>query len=147
MSYDRIPKSSVLHELEQASITQWESEWQSTLKGEVTKSFFPAVKERKKLNISLMSNVTMLLTGHRKLRSYFHRFKILDNPTCPCGADQQNADHIIYECNKFAAERTALVNSIRSKAGKWPATESDLLQKYKTDFIHFLYLIDLDTVQ
>ena len=40
MSYDRLPKSSVRHELEQASITQWEAEWQSTLKGEVTKSFF-----------------------------------------------------------------------------------------------------------
>jgi len=132
---------------EQASITQWESEWQSTLKGEVTKSFFPTVREGTKRNISLTSNVTTLLTGHGKLRSYFYRFKILDNPICPCDADLQNADHIIYECNKFAAERNALVNSIRSKAEKWPATKSDLLQKYKTDFIRFLNLIDLDTVQ
>jgi len=113
----------VLHELEQASITQGVSEWQSNLKGEITKSLFPAVKERMKLNISLTSNVTTLLTGHGKLRSYFHRFKILYNPTCHCGADQQNADHIIYECNKFAAERNALVNSIWSKTRKWPATK------------------------
>jgi len=105
------------------------------------------MKERKKLNISLTSNVTTLLTGHSKLRAYFHRFKILDNPTCPCGADQQNADHIIYKCNKFAAERTSLINSIWNKAGKWPATKSDLLQKYKTDFMRFLNIVDLDTVQ
>jgi hypothetical protein len=102
----------VLRELEEVSVTQWEREWQSTPKGEVTKSFFPTVKGIMKVNIPLTSNVT---TGHGKLRSYFHRFKILDSPTCPCGADQQNVDHIIYECIKFAAERTSLVNSIQNK--------------------------------
>ena len=145
--YDRIPKSNVLRELEEVSVTQWEREWQSTPKGEVTKSFFPTVKDRMKVNLPLTPNVTTLLTGHGKLKSYFHRFKILDNPTCTCGADQQNVDHIIYDCIKFAAERTSLVNSIQNKGGKWPATKSDLLQKYKTDFIRFTNLIDLDTVQ
>jgi hypothetical protein len=100
-----------------------------------------------KVNLPLTSSVTTLLTGHGKMRSYFHRFKILDNPTCPCGAEQQNVDHIIYGCTKFAAERTSLVNSIQNKGGKWPTTISDLLQKYKTYFIRFTNLIDLDTVQ
>jgi hypothetical protein len=99
-----------------------------------------------KVNLPLTSSVTTLLTGHGKMR-YSHRFKILDNPTCPCGADQQNVDHIIYECIKFEAERTSLVNSIQNKGGKWSTTKSDLLQKYKTDFIRFTNLIDLDTVQ
>jgi hypothetical protein len=137
----------VLREFEEVSVTQWEREWQSTPKGEVTKSFFPTVKERMKVNLPLTSKVTTLLTGHGKLKSYFHRFKILDSPTCPCGTDQQNVDHIIYEYIKFAAERTSLVNSIHNKGGKWPTNKSDLLQKYKTDFILFTNLIDVDTVQ
>jgi ribonuclease HI len=145
--YDRILKSNVLRELEEISVTLWEREWRLTPKGEVTKSFFPTVKERLKVNVSLTSNVTTLLTGHGKLRSYFHRFKVLDNPTCPCGTGQQNVDHIIYECLKFATERTLLVNSILNKGGKWPTTKCDLIQKYKIDFIHFTNQIDLDTIQ
>ena len=100
-----------------------------------------------KVNIPLTSNVTTLLTGHGKLRSYFHRFKILDSPTCSCGADQQNVDHIIYERIKFRAERALLVYSILNKGGKWSTIKNDLLQKYETDFIRFTNLIDFDTVQ
>jgi hypothetical protein len=134
--YDRTLKSNVLRELEEISDTQWEREWRLTPKGEVTKSFFPTVKERLKVNVSLTSNVTTLLTGHGKLRSYFHRFKVLGKPTCPCGAGQQNVDHIIFECLKFATERTLLVNRILNKGGKWPTTKSDLIQKYR---LHTFY--------
>jgi len=58
--YDRMPKSNVLRAREEVSVTQWEREWQSTPKGEVTKSFFPTVKERMKVYIPLTSIVTTL---------------------------------------------------------------------------------------
>jgi ribonuclease HI len=116
--YDRIPKSNVLLEIEEVSVTQWEREWQSTPKGEITKSFLSTVKERMKETLHLTSNVTKLIRGHGKLRSYFQRFKILDNPTCPCCADQQTVDHIVYECIIFEEERSSLVNSIQNKVGK-----------------------------
>jgi hypothetical protein len=38
-----------------------------------------------------------VLNRPRQVEIFIHRFKILENPTCPCGADQQNVDHIIYE--------------------------------------------------
>ena len=32
-------------------------------------------------------------TGHGKLRSYFHRFKIIEDPTCLCKMSPQTTDH------------------------------------------------------
>ena len=46
--YKRIPKSEVLSELNEVSVTKWQSEWDLTTKGAITKSFFPIIAERLK---------------------------------------------------------------------------------------------------
>jgi len=42
-------------------------------------------------------------------------FKIINEPTCPCGTKESTTDHIIYECGKLKIQReklkkTALIN-------------------------------------
>jgi len=39
--YKRIPKSEVLNELNKFSVTKWQTEWDITTKGAITKSFSP----------------------------------------------------------------------------------------------------------
>jgi hypothetical protein len=48
--------------------------------------------------LQMCINVSMFVTGHGKLRSYFHRFKIIDDPTFLCKSSLQTADHLLSDC-------------------------------------------------
>jgi len=59
------------------------------------------------MKINLTQNLTAILTGHGKTKTYLHRFKIIKEPTCPCGTAEQTTDPIIYELEKLRRERKA----------------------------------------
>ena len=42
--YERIPKSVMINKFREVSLMEWQSEWEQTLNGVVTKLFFPSVK-------------------------------------------------------------------------------------------------------
>jgi hypothetical protein len=67
-------------------------------KGSTTKEYFPNVEERLKMKINLTQNFTAIVTGYGKIKTYLHRFKIIENPTCTCGKAAQTTDHLIFEC-------------------------------------------------
>jgi hypothetical protein len=50
-----------------------------------------------------------IVTGHGKNKSYVYRFKLADNPTCPCNEGQQTPEHLIYECKHLEARRSSLI--------------------------------------
>jgi hypothetical protein len=50
-------------------------------KGELTKTFFPAAKDRISKTQEMCINLPTIVTGLGKLRSYFHRFEIIDDQT------------------------------------------------------------------
>ena len=52
--YTRIPKSTARRELRDYSATKWQSEWDITTKGAITKTFFfPKLTDRLKLKINV----------------------------------------------------------------------------------------------
>jgi hypothetical protein len=55
ITYNKYPKSAVIGELKEIGLQKWQSEWDSSNKGALTKSFFPKVKDRlaKRLQMSL----------------------------------------------------------------------------------------------
>jgi ribonuclease HI len=55
--YDRIPKSNVLSELEEVSVTRVGKRMAVDTEGEVTRLFFPTEKERMKINVPLNSKL------------------------------------------------------------------------------------------
>jgi hypothetical protein len=63
--------------------------------------FFPKIKDRLKMKITLTPNFTAMVTAHGKKRSYLHRLKIIDCPACPCDNGIQTVEHLIYECGKL----------------------------------------------
>ena len=77
---------------------KWQREWDKTTKGAITKEYFPVVTERLKMKISISQNSTTMVTGHGKIRSYLHRFKISETPICPCGTTDQPIDHLLFQC-------------------------------------------------
>ena len=46
LSYHKYPKSAVTNELKCLGIQKWQSEWDNTNNGAVTKTFFPADKRQ-----------------------------------------------------------------------------------------------------
>jgi hypothetical protein len=113
--YKRIPKSVILRELKEESVKKLQNNWTLTTKGRITKEYFPNVEERLKLKIHLTQNLTPI-TGHGKTRAYLHRFDIIQEPKCPCGAAEQTTDHLIYECKVITTEREKLKNDIQKSS-------------------------------
>jgi hypothetical protein len=91
--YNKVPKSVVESELVGKSVEKWQRDWDQTSKGQTTKEYFPIVTDRLNIKINITSNFTTMVTGHGNIRSYLHRFKILDTPTCSCGTNDQTVDH------------------------------------------------------
>jgi hypothetical protein len=55
----------------------------------MTREYFPEVADRLKMNININQNFTTMVKGHGDIRSYLHRFKIIETPVCPCSTTDQ----------------------------------------------------------
>ena len=102
--FDRIPKSTLCSELEEAT-QKWQEELEQCKKTAVTKQFFPTVRDRFNLSINVNTNFRAMVTGHGKTTAYLHRFKITDSATCPCNKEDQTPDHILYKCTLHKTHR------------------------------------------
>jgi len=49
------------------NIRKWQSQWEETTKGVITKEFFPSIERRLAVNLYLSPNVTTIMTGHRNI--------------------------------------------------------------------------------
>ena len=76
--YNKILESEVEHQERETSIEKWQHLLDNTTKGTVTKEFFPKIKDRLNINITLTPNFAVMVTAHGKMRSYLHRFKIIE---------------------------------------------------------------------
>jgi hypothetical protein len=61
---------------------------------------------------------------------------------CPCNEGQQTADHIIFECNIFEAQRGFMIKKIVDRGGPWPPAKDELTTKYLQAFSNFVKSID-----
>ena len=129
--YTKKPRSAILRQLRTASIEEWQDEWQKTAKGSETKNYFPTVKYRLQQKTHLTTNITTLLTGHGRLKAYYHRFHLIDNPICTCKEGDQNVDHIIFNCRMLKKEKNQLQINIAQKGGHWPPNKTDLVGKFR----------------
>ena len=56
--YNRVPKIVVKRELEDKSVDKWQTDWNQSTKGKITKDYFPIVAERLKVKITPTHNFT-----------------------------------------------------------------------------------------
>jgi hypothetical protein len=61
----------VTRELREDSLTKWQSEWDKTTKGQITRDFFPVTRDRLKMKIKITPIFTTMITGHGNLKSYY----------------------------------------------------------------------------
>jgi len=89
-------------------------------------------------------NLSMIVTVHGKLRSYLHSFKIIDDPTCPCQMGSKSTEHLIRECTILNKQRETLKNGITKAGGRWPPSNSELVNKYTKLFQKFVNSINFE---
>jgi hypothetical protein len=123
----------VKRELGDQSVTKWQGEWDHTTKGPITKTFFPKILDRLKLKINVNSNFTTIITGHGNIKTYLHKYKIIDNSMCSCGGGEQTIDHIILDCELVEQERHRLKAEVL-RTENWPVTKEILINKYSKYF-------------
>jgi len=70
VTYSGIPKCAIKKETREDSAKKWQSQWEETKKGAITKEFFPNVERRLAVNSHLNPNVTTIMSGHGNIRSY-----------------------------------------------------------------------------
>jgi hypothetical protein len=69
IAYIKIPKSAVISEFKGKGVQVWQREWDTSTKGELTKTFFPTVKDRLSKRLQMCITLSTIVTGHGKLRS------------------------------------------------------------------------------
>ena len=83
-----------------------------------------------------------MVTGHGNIRSYLHRFKILETPTSSCGTKDQ-IDHLLYECELLNKERDSLISTVL-QTDVWPISKKTLIRKHFKIFVKFTNEISFD---
>jgi len=93
------------------------------------------------MKLQLTQNFTAIVGGHGKTRDYLHRFKIIEQPTCPCGKGDQTTDHIIYTCERQTKERDRLKKRAIG-TNKWPINKR--IRRHYNEFTNFINDIQFD---
>jgi ribonuclease HI len=134
--YNKVPKNIIKRDLEETSVEHWQKEWDTTQKGRTTKEYFPKVAERLNIKMHTTQHFTTMVTGHGNIKSYLHRFKIIDAPNCPCGNDNQTTDHLLLECALLQEDRERLIAAVAT-TDNWPINKDKLIRKHLKAFAKF----------
>ncbi|KAL0818007.1 hypothetical protein ABMA28_008549 [Loxostege sticticalis] len=105
---NEFPISYAKHTIRQRTQTKWQEEYASDTQNSEISKWFPTIKEigefRKSVAISF--ELTQIVTGHGYHKSYLHRFKITDDPLCPCDdISNQDITHLLRHCPIFGSAR------------------------------------------
>jgi hypothetical protein len=145
--YNRLPITTVATELKKEGLTKWQRQWESTDKGVLCRLFFPTVEQRLKLKMPKTLEFTAIVSGPGKTKSYFHRFKLVENLICPCSRGTQSSEHLIYDCKILEIQRKTMQHQIQTSGGTWPTNNRDLVAKYSHAFTRFIKSVDFCKLQ
>jgi hypothetical protein len=105
--YSKVPRNIIKSEIQKTNIEMWQREWDTSIKGQETKNFFPNIIDRLKRKIPVTPNFTTMVTGHGKLKSYFYRLHIIEDPGCTCNQGDQTVEHLLMHCTKLISNVTS----------------------------------------
>jgi len=127
--YIKIPNSVVMSVQKVQSVKWWQREWTETKKRAITKTFFPKIEDRIKSRLNATPKFTAIITRHGNIKAYLHKYKIIDDPSCPCRKGPQTVQHIIFDCPLLEKEKEKL-NAVVTRTKKWTVSCNKLGVKY-----------------
>lgn len=107
----------------------WQSTWEQSPKGRITKMFFNSVENRMKSDwINLTFSNMQLLTGHGQINDYQKLIFNTSSGHCLCNA-QDSVEHILFECPDLAQYRIDLIQITGNQGLQWPPNFEDLVNQ------------------
>jgi hypothetical protein len=140
--YDRIPISTIATRIKEEGLNKWQTMGKGRERSRMQTFFSPTVEQRLKIRIPITPEFTAMVSGHGKTKTYLHRFKLTDNPMCPCNEEEQSVEHLIHACRILEPQRSFLIQHITTRGGIWPPTNNELVAKYLNAFSRFVKPID-----
>ena len=68
----------------------------------------------------LWCNLNRLRSGHGRCNVMLHKWKIVNDPSCPCGNQQQTMNHLLKDCPIFKYNGDMNdIKELNSQAVKW----------------------------
>ncbi|XP_063628219.1 uncharacterized protein LOC134799713 [Cydia splendana] len=107
-AYDKFPISYAKKTIRALTIEKWQNRYETAEQGAGTRLFFDSVRTSNKVMGKIVSSniIAQMLTGHGGFKQYLHRFKLANDPFCPCdGSSEETVTHILIECTRFENER------------------------------------------
>ena len=123
-----------LPRVKEEGLKKWQAQWEKAVNGAICRSFFPKVEQRLKLRIPITLEFNAIVSGHRKKKAYLNRFKLTDNPMCPCIEGEQSVENLIYVCSILEPNRSDMIKHITTRGRIWPPTNNELVNKYLNAF-------------
>ena len=133
-TYSHFPLSFVKKMAKSHSITKSAELYTNNTKGQITKAWCPNAESIKQLlkHTHHSFALTQVLTGHGYHKSYLYKYKITNDPNCPCdNIEEQTIPHLLTECPRFNSSRTSHEN-ICKYFNKNPYHLPDILTKEAT---------------
>jgi hypothetical protein len=84
-----------------------------------------------------------MVTGQDNIKSYLHKYKILDSPMCLCKNGEQTANHILFDCKLLEQERDSLKAAVL-RSENWPVIKNKLITKSNKTFQQFTNSLSFD---
>jgi ribonuclease HI len=109
---------------------KWFEEWQASCKGKRYKNIqcdIPRIPwfQGKKLSKQDISQLCRMRIGHCLVAAHLYRIKVVESPSCTCGAEEETIDHVFFECSLM--ERQVFEREIRRKCVTFPVSIEFLL--------------------
>jgi hypothetical protein len=79
----------------------------------------------------------------KNIKSYLHKYKIIDIPMCSCKRRDQTIDHILFDCELVEQEIDRLKAAVL-QSENWPVSKDILINIYSKNFIKFMDSMSFD---
>lgn len=119
--------TAAVHRANNKAIDIWQQRWSASTKGRWTYSFFPSIKTRLQQPIWLTHQTTQILSGHGNFNEKLASFRLVPSPACPCGEGNESAEHVIFACSRFTAQRQRLELACHRAGHLWPCPPKTLV--------------------
>ncbi|XP_023234972.1 uncharacterized protein LOC111634436 [Centruroides sculpturatus] len=138
--YSYIPVTYIKYLLKNEAMNTWQTRWNNTETGRITKSFIPSVSHNNRTILHRdTSLVTQFLTGHGKFNSYLVRFNKSNCDHCQLCGVPDGVEHYVFHCPMLEDARVP-IRMLLPTDKSWPCQHSDLLMNNEL-FMAFLKLI------
>jgi hypothetical protein len=120
----------MISEIEKETKQNWQKVWNKCTKVIIMQQFIPNLQDRLKIKIKITPNFSTMVTGHGKTRTYFHRFKIMEQATMEKNNRPSVLSMHITSYTKNSQRMKVL------KIGKCPVSKGELTKEHLKYSLH-----------